>query len=248
MNELDTAIAEAVKNNISIAGVLRSLNRAYVGTNYRFIRRKILQLSLDSSHFKGMAHGSSPQRRVPWDKILVAQSSHHIDVKRKQRLIAEGYLRNECYVCSTPPVWRGIPLNLIIDHINGIHSDNRLENLRLLCPNCNSQTETYCGRNNRKYKYGRKKPCPLCQHPILRQSRTCHSCRSSFDVKPTKIIWPPPKEVIAMVRASPITKVAKCLGVSDNAIRKFLKRHAGFTSETIRQLRPRGREVDGGGL
>lgn len=246
MNELDTAITEAVKNNISIAGVLRSLGRAYVGTNYRFVRRKIAQLALDSSHFKGVAHGTTTQESVPWDKILVVGGPHHIDTKRKQRLIVEGYLRNECYICGIPPVWKGIPLTFVLDHINGIHSDNSLGNLRLLCPNCNSQTETYCGRNNRKY--GHKKPCPLCQKPILRKSRTCHACRSHCHINPTKIAWPTPEEVIAMVRALPITIVAKRLGVSDNAIRKFLKRRAGFTSKTIRQLRPRGREVDGGGL
>src|SRR4029077_13008449 len=183
---------------------------------------------------------------VPWDKILIADSPYHIGTQRKQRLIAEGYLRNECYVCSIPPVWKGIALTLILDHINGIHSDNRLENLRLLCPNCNSQTETYCGRNNRKYGY--KKPCPLCQKPILRRSRTCHACRSSLYVQPTKIEWPDTDAVIAMVRALPITKVAKRLGVSDGAVRKFLKHRAGFTTKTIRELRPRGRVVDGGGL
>lgn len=246
MNVSDAAVTEAVKNNISIAGVLRTLGRAYVGTNYRFLRRKIAQLGLDSSHFKGVAHGTTSQETVPWDEILIANSPHHIGTQRKQRLIVEGYLRNECYACAIPPVWKGKLLTLILDHINGTRSDNSLGNLRLLCPNCNSQTETYCGRNGRKY--GHRKPCPLCQKPILRKSRTCHPCRSSLHIQPTKIEWPDTDAVIAMVRASPITKVAEHLGVSDNAVRKFLKYRAGFTTKTLHQLRPRGREVDGGGL
>lgn len=69
----------------------------------------------------------------------------------KKLLIRKGLLRNECYICGQAPEWNGKELVMVIDHINGIHNDNRLENLRLLCPNCNSQTDTFSGRL-RKYK------------------------------------------------------------------------------------------------
>jgi hypothetical protein len=64
----------------------------------------------------------------------------------KSRLITAGLLKNECYKCGISE-WLGKPLSLDLDHINGINDDNRLENLRILCPNCHSQTETYRGRN-----------------------------------------------------------------------------------------------------
>lgn len=242
--DLDKAITQAVKNSISIAGVLRSIGRAYVGSNYKFIRRKIAELCLDTSHFKGVAHGTRPQIMVSWEKVLVENSPFTIGVERKRRLIADGLLKNECYVCGLPPVWKGIPLALELDHKNGIHADNRIANLRLLCPNCHSQTETYCGRNTRRY--GFKKPCPMCDAPILRRSRTCHKC--SLAARVTKIVWPSPEKVILMLQSEPVTTTAKKLGVSDNAIRKFLKRRAGLTSTMIRGLRLRGREVEGGGL
>lgn len=64
----------------------------------------------------------------------------------KLRLIRAGLLQNSCQSCGLTD-WRGNPLNMHLDHINGARSDNRLENLRMLCPNCHSQTPTYGGRN-----------------------------------------------------------------------------------------------------
>lgn len=69
----------------------------------------------------------------------------------KGRLMRSGLLRNECYECHLGPEWNGLKLMMVLDHINGISDDYRIENLRLLCPNCNSQTATFSGRN-KKYK------------------------------------------------------------------------------------------------
>jgi hypothetical protein len=64
----------------------------------------------------------------------------------KARLIRAGLLTNSCQSCGLSS-WRGEPLNVHLDHVNGVKTDNRLENLRMLCPNCHSQTPTYGGRN-----------------------------------------------------------------------------------------------------
>jgi 5-methylcytosine-specific restriction endonuclease McrA len=67
----------------------------------------------------------------------------------KMRLLRSGLLKDECSACGLTH-WRGKRLSLHIDHINGVKNDHRLENLRMLCPNCHSQTETYGGRNAKK--------------------------------------------------------------------------------------------------
>lgn len=68
------------------------------------------------------------------------------------RLIQNKIIPYVCAICKTTPEWLGKPLSLHLDHINGISNDHRIENLRFLCPNCHSQTETYCGRNTKRIK------------------------------------------------------------------------------------------------
>lgn len=78
---------------------------------------------------------------------LLATSQSRASVKR--RLLNAGILKNRCDWCGLSQ-WRGRPLSIQIDHINGKRDDHRLENLRMLCPNCHSQTETFAAKNNRK--------------------------------------------------------------------------------------------------
>jgi 5-methylcytosine-specific restriction endonuclease McrA len=83
---------------------------------------------------------------MPIEELLVGRRCRtHV----KHRLIRAGLLENRCAECGLSE-WRGKPLSVHIDHINGIKHDNRLENLRMLCPNCHSQTHTYGGRNTRR--------------------------------------------------------------------------------------------------
>lgn len=86
--------------------------------------------------------------RIPILSLLVINSSFNRS-HLKKRLLKEGLLKNICYICGQLPNWNSKPLSLQIDHINGISSDNRLENLRILCPHCHSQTDNFAGRNKK---------------------------------------------------------------------------------------------------
>jgi 5-methylcytosine-specific restriction endonuclease McrA len=88
-------------------------------------------------------------RRLPLNTILVLDSSYTSLRTLKRRLLSDGLLQPRCSECGLTE-WRGARLALVLDHVNGNPRDHRLENLRLLCPNCNSQTATFAGRNKRR--------------------------------------------------------------------------------------------------
>ena len=71
---------------------------------------------------------------------------HHV----KRKILNRGLIPHECSICGIGPEWQGQPMPLILDHINGVSNDNRLENLRFVCSNCDSQLPTYKSRNIKK--------------------------------------------------------------------------------------------------
>jgi hypothetical protein len=152
----DQALIVAVQTSHSIAQVLKALGLSPTGCNYKAMQAHFQRLQLDTSHFLGQAHLRGKKHSwnacVPLPQILVQSSTYTNTSALKLRLLREGLLENRCSVCQMPPVWQGQPLVLILDHQNGDRTDNRLENLRLLCPNCNSQQLTFAGRNKGRYR------------------------------------------------------------------------------------------------
>jgi hypothetical protein len=87
---------------------------------------------------------ASSRREIPLEEILVVDSDYKSG-RLKKRLVEANVLEDVCSMsgCNVTPIWNGRPIVLQLDHINGNHRDNRIENLRILCPNCHSQTETW---------------------------------------------------------------------------------------------------------
>ncbi len=150
----------------------------------------------------------------PLEEILIVNSPHSNSHTLRLRLIKCELLKNECAICALTH-WQNRPLSLHLDHVNGNNRDHRLENLRLLCPNCHSQTESYCRR--------KPKPphcCCDCKKVIYRASTRCKSC--ALRQRNKKIEWPPAEEIVAALKQSSYSAVGRALGVSDNAVRKHL--------------------------
>lgn len=86
----------------------------------------------------------------PIEDIFAGRHPQYKSSSLRKRLIAEGFKENVCECCGIKAEWNGMPLTLQLDHINGNSFDNSLENLRILCPNCHTQTETHSGKNRHK--------------------------------------------------------------------------------------------------
>lgn len=142
------------KNCTSIGQVLDQLNLKRTGGNYQHINGVIVVLKIDISHFKGyswnkgMKTGPCIKKRTPLKNIL-KNGVHFNCAHLRDRLISEGIFKEECIICGQGPTWNNIFLRLQLDHINGNRTDNRLENLRILCPNCHTQTPTHSGKNKK---------------------------------------------------------------------------------------------------
>lgn len=137
----------AVAGATSLAGVLRALGCRPTGSSYQRIRELLQREGVDALSLPGQAwsRGRQDLARKPLDQMLVRGrrgDAGHL----KKRLLREGVFEARCSVCLITR-WRGRPAPLELDHVNGDRSDNRLENLRLLCPNCHAQTPTYRGKN-----------------------------------------------------------------------------------------------------
>jgi 5-methylcytosine-specific restriction endonuclease McrA len=150
-----------VRESLSIARVLQLLGLRPTGGNYRLIQSHFRRLGISTDHFHGMgwSRGKTKETHTivaqivrrntrPDEDVFVENSPETCGYRLGRRLQRMGW-KYSCAVCGLVE-WQGRPLRLHLDHKNGVNSDNRLENLQLLCPNCHSQTGTYCRKKTSK--------------------------------------------------------------------------------------------------
>ena len=223
----------AIAASRSFAEALRRLDMCATGNNWRTLKRYALETwGIPVDHFDPHAASREQLRRNQWaarplDEVLVERSSFS-RVQLKKRLYAEGLKRPVCEMCGQGELWRGTRISLILDHVNGVSDDHRLGNLRVLCPNCAATLDTHCGRN-----VHRARTCAVCGAsftPAGSTQRHCsHSCgarsdasRAAHDAR-RRVERPPYEQVIAEIAATSWSAVGRKYGVSDNAIRKWVR-------------------------
>ena len=129
--------------------------------NVRTIKSRVNKENIDFSHFtgkmwsKGKTIASSKiYTKHKIDEILIENSTYSGSGQvLKKRLIREKDFIDKCAICKLSSLWNNKPIVLQLDHINGSHTDNRIENLRIICPNCHSQTPTFCGKTKNCDKF-----------------------------------------------------------------------------------------------
>lgn len=148
----DEQFVELLKNSSTISEVLFKLGYSVKGNSWGFakVKQRMSDLNLDGSIFKGKSpitkYGTL--HKVNASDILKPNCKHARSVLRRY-VIKNNLIPYRCAICECVE-WQGRTLSLELDHINGINNDNRIENLRFLCPNCHSQTTTYGSRNQQR--------------------------------------------------------------------------------------------------
>ena len=143
----DAEFIEIVKKSNTYSDCLRALGLGTKGgSSTDILKRRIRELECDISHFGTSITKRNYQAKYDLDDILIENSSYANISRLKQRLVKEGRLEYKCADCGISE-WQGKTLSLHLDHINGKNNDHRISNLRFLCPNCHSQTDTYAGKN-----------------------------------------------------------------------------------------------------
>lgn len=143
-------LAAAAAHSDSYASMARRVGWGDGPSAQRRVKSQAVAGGVDTSHFLGQAwrRGSSGSVTAPrpLEEVLVCGGRPGSTTELRKRLVREGVLAAECAACERHE-WQGRPIPLELDHINGDRTDNRLQNLRLLCPNCHAQTDTYRARN-----------------------------------------------------------------------------------------------------
>jgi len=221
----------AIAASLSYAEALRKLGMRAAGGNWKTLRRYAVEVwDIPVDHFDPRHHQVAALRRrepIPLDAVLVENCDYNRG-RLKARLYEAGLKHRRCEMCGQGELWHGLQMSLILDHTNGIATDNRLENLRIVCPNCAATLDTHCGRNNRPLR-----SCIVCGEKFRSSAAIQRHCsricggRSEASreaaVAARTVERPPYDQLMREIAETSWSAVGRKYGVSDNAVRKWMR-------------------------
>lgn len=208
-------LQKLVNESNSFNDILRKQGKSISGAALKILKSTLEAYDIDTH----LLYERKPRKfneTIPLEQMLVKNS--YCDKKTlKKRLIEAGLKSNRCENPNCGILeWNGKPLVMQLHHINGDNTDNRLENLQMLCPNCHSQTENHSGRNKRK----EQNYCKKCGKPIGNKSTYCTKCVPKHSKE--KVINKPSKEELwELIKINSFVKIGEMYGVSDRAVSKW---------------------------
>lgn len=243
-------LKKAVENSLSISDVCRKVNIRPVGGNYKTIKNKLKEFNIDYSHFTGQGWNVGDRFRQvnitkPTIELLVENSTYS-SYKLKNRLLKDGFKEHICECCKRTE-WLGGIIPLELHHIDGDNTNNKLNNLMLLCPNCHTFTDNYRGKSKtisrqselKKEKYNNfkklerepkfftvkeKRFCETCGNEILNKSKKYCSVDCYDEYKSRNI--PNKEELILKIEEfGGLTQTGRYYNVSGNTISKWCKKY-----------------------
>lgn len=211
-------LEQIVQQSFSMKEVLSKLGyNTCGGNNHKTVKNRIDKYNIDISHFtykKGIERNE--------ENIFIENSTASQATLRRWYLKME-YNPYQCSICGQGPEWQGKELTLILDHINGKNHDDRKENLRWVCPNCNQQLETTGFKKIRVKEtkcITKKYYCSSCGKLISASSKK-GLCKECYSKTTRKVDRPTREELKELIRNKSFVSIANEYGVSDNAIRKW---------------------------